>query len=181
MTRIPELSREELNSEQGRVYDEIKAEGGPLAGPYTPYIRYPRLMREARNTSLCLAAGGLTKRERQIVVLAVVRFWGAEFPWAVQAKGALEAGLEPETIDLINAGGTPTFSDPREQVAYDVANELLHSRKLSEDSFNRAASLFDEQALVCLIGNIGQFSMTCLVTNAYECDPPADMPYRLKR
>ena len=180
MTRIPELSREELNIEQGRVYDEIQAEGGPLAGPYTPYIRYPKLMREARNTSLCLAEGGLSKRERQIVVLAVVRFWGSEFPWAVQARGALAAGLEPEIIDRINSGGTPTFSDPREQAAYDVAVELLHHRKLSDGTFNRAAELFDEKSLVCLIGNIGQFSMTCLVTNAYECDPPDDVPHRLK-
>jgi len=180
MTRIPVLKRENLNDEQGRVYDEIEAEGGPLAGPYTPYIRYPRLMREARNTSLCLAAGGLTKRERQIVVLAVVRFWGSGFPWAVQARGAIKAGVEREIIDEINAGGTPTFHDPREQLAYDVAVELLNEHALSGTTFERAADLFDEKALVTLIGNVGQFSMTCLVTNAYECDPPADVPYRLK-
>ncbi len=181
MTRGRVLAREEMNEEQGRVYDEMASEGAPLAGPYSAYIHYPQFMREARNQSVCLAEGGLTRRERQIVVLAVVRFWGAEFPWAVQERGAVAAGVEREIIDAINDGRKPALGDPREKAAYELTAELLDARKLSDATFARAAELFDGKELVCLIGNIGQFSMTCLTTNAYDCDPPEDVPYRLKR
>ena len=34
MTRIKILERGEMNEEQGRVYDEAKASGGPVGGPY---------------------------------------------------------------------------------------------------------------------------------------------------
>ena len=34
MTRIAILKREEMTSEQGALFDAVKAEGGPLGGPY---------------------------------------------------------------------------------------------------------------------------------------------------
>ncbi len=92
MTRIPVLSRDEMNDEQGAMYDAVKEEGGPLGGPYWAYIRYPKLMRNAQDISRTLGQGGLSKRERQIAIMAICRFWSAEYPWAIQTRGALQRG-----------------------------------------------------------------------------------------
>src|SRR5476649_131789 len=43
MTRITILKREELNAEQGKVYDDAVASKSPVGGPYYAYIRNPRL------------------------------------------------------------------------------------------------------------------------------------------
>jgi len=181
MTRIPVLSRDEMNEEQGALYDTVKEEGGPLGGPYWAYIRYPKLMRNAQDISRTLGQGGLSKRERQIAIMAICRFWSAEYPWAIQTRGALQMDLEQEIIDTINAGGTPELSDPREKAAYDLTVELLNERKLSQETFDHASSLFDEKELVSLIATVGQFSMTCLTTVAYDCTPTDDLPHRLHR
>ncbi|CAN0425593.1 unnamed protein product [Phaeothamnion confervicola] len=180
MTRIAVLKREDMTAEQGKLFDDVKTEGGPVGGPYWAYIRFPRLMRLAQDISSCLGQGGLAKRERQLAILAVTRFWGAEYPWAAQARAASSIGIEPEIIDTINAGGTPKLADPREKMAYDIANELLGSHKLSDASYANAAKLFNEKELVSLIATVGQFSMTCLTTIAYDCKPTADMQHRLK-
>jgi len=180
MTRIAILNRDEMNDEQGTLYDAVKTEGGPLGGPYWAYIRYPKLMRQAQDISRVLGAGGLSKRERQIAIMAIIRFWGAEYPWAVQARGALSIGLEQALIDTINEGGTPTLDDPREKACYDVAVEMLNDHKLSDALFANASKLFNEKELVSLIASVGQFSMTCLTTIAYDCTPPDDVPHRLK-
>ena len=66
MTRIAVLKREQMDAEQGKVFDEVKAAGGPLGGPYWAYIRFPRLMRLAQDMSTVLGQGGLSKRERQL-------------------------------------------------------------------------------------------------------------------
>jgi 4-carboxymuconolactone decarboxylase len=181
MTRIPVLKRGDMNAEQGKLFDDVKAEGGPVGGPYWAYIRFPRLMRLAQDISSCLGQGGLSKRERQFAILAVARFWGAEYPWAAQARSAASIGIDAETIDTINAGATPKLADPREKMAYDVANELLKSHKLSDVSYGIAANLFNEKELVSLIATVGQFSMTCLTTIAYDCTPTADLANRLKK
>ena len=180
MTRVAVLKREEMNQEQGDLFDTVKKEGGPLGGPYWAYIRYPKLMRQAQDISSVLGAGGLSKRERQIAIMAIIRFWGAEYPWAVQTSGALKIGLEQELIDTINSGGRPALSDPREKAAYDVAVELLNDHRLSDATYARATGLFNEKEMVSLVASVGQFSMTCLTTIAYDCTPPDDVPHRLR-
>lgn len=180
MTRIAILKREEMNPEQGKVFDDVKAEGGPLGGPYWAYIRNPRLMRQLQDVSNTLGQGGLTKKERQYAIMAIIRFWGAEYPWAVQTRAALALGISQENIDAINNGGAPGLDDPREKMAYDVAVELLNKRRLSDMTFANATRLFNEQEMVALVSTIGQFSMTCLTTIAYDCTPPSDVPHRIK-
>ncbi|MGE3643107.1 MAG: carboxymuconolactone decarboxylase family protein [Beijerinckiaceae bacterium] len=181
MTRIAVLKREDMNAEQGKVFDDVKSEGGPLGGPYWAYIRHPKLMRQLQDTSNYLGqSGGLGKRERQMAIMAIIRFWGAEYPWAVQTRAALAMGIAQETIDAINAGKTPSIPDAREKMAYDVAVELLSNRKLADATYNAAAKLFGDEALVTLIATVGAFSMTCLTTIAFDCTPPDEVPHRLQ-
>jgi 4-carboxymuconolactone decarboxylase len=179
MTRIAILDRKDMNAEQGKVYDDVKTEGGPLGGPYWAYIRFPKLMRMLQDVSNLLGTGGLSKRERQIAIMAVIRFWGAAYPWSVQTRASLGMGFTKEQLNAINSGGKPDLPDAREKMAYDTAVELLTNKALSEASYAAAAKLFGEPQLVTLIATIGQFSMTCLTTIAYDCTPTDDVPYRL--
>ena len=179
MTRIRILKREEMNAEQGRVYDEAKAAGAPVGGPYYAYIRYPRLMRASQEMGNCLRESGLTARERQIAVLTTIRHWGAQYPWAVQVRGSLAAGVDQPTIDAINARRAPQLANPRERLAYEIARELLAEKSLSEAVYQAAAKVFSEAELVALIAVIGQFSMVSCTANAYDITPPDEAPARL--
>lgn len=180
MTRISILDRSDMNDEQGQLYDEVKAAGGPVGGPYWAYIRNPKLMRLAQDMSGCLQQGGLTTRERQIAIMAVARHWGAEYPWAVQARNSLAAGIEPEILDAINEGDVPAVADRREQAAYEVASELLADKGLSDATYARAEEAFGLETLISLVATVGQFSMTCCTANAFDLTPPDDVPHRLK-
>lgn len=179
MTRITILKREDMNEAQGRVFDDIKAAGGPVGGPYWAYIRNPKLMRLAQDISGCLRESTLSDRERQTAVLTVIRHWRANYPWAVQVRGSLAAGVEQATVDAINAGRTPDLTDPREMAAYRVAKELLAEKGLSKATYAAAEKLFSTEELVALVAVIGQFSMVCCTANAFDIDPPADVPHRL--
>ncbi len=55
------------------------------------------------------------------------------------------------------------------------------TKKLAEATFASAAKLLGEKELVSRIGAIGQFSMTCLTTIAYDCTPTPEMPNRLQK
>ncbi|HXQ49962.1 MAG TPA: hypothetical protein VN802_02610 [Stellaceae bacterium] len=179
MTRLRVLSRAEMNDEQGRVFDEIKAAGGPVGGPYWAYIRNPKLMRIAQDMGNCIRASSLSGRERQIAVLTVVRHWGAKYPWAAQARASVAAGLDQETIDAINAKKTPKLTDPREKLAHEVAKELLANHGLSDATNAAAEKAFKLEELVALVAAIGQFSMVCCTANAFDLTPTDDMTARL--
>jgi 4-carboxymuconolactone decarboxylase len=174
MTRIRILKREELDEAQGRVYDEVKAAGGPLGGPYWAYIRNPRLMRASQEMGNCLRESTLTGRERQIAVLTAIRHWSAKYPWAAQARASVAAGVDKDTIEAINARKVPKLADPREAMAYQLAAELLANRGLSEATYGAAEKLFGLEALIALVATVGQFSMVSCTANAFDLTPPDD-------
>src|SRR6202012_3317287 len=125
MTRIAIVKREEMNAEQGRVYDEAKAANLPVGGPYYAYIRNPTLFTAAQNMGKAIG------RERQIAVLTVCRFWNAKYPWGAQSRNSLSQGVDQPVIDAINAGKTPDLPNPREAMAHKLAKELLTNKALS--------------------------------------------------
>ena len=89
MTRIAILKREEMNAEQGRVYDDAKAANQPVGGPYYAYIRNPTLFTASQNMGKAFASFKISSRERLIAVLTVCRFWGAKYPWGAQSRNAV--------------------------------------------------------------------------------------------
>lgn len=179
MTRIRILNRTDMNAEQGRVYDEVKAAGGPVGGPYYAYIRNPKLMRISQDLGNCLRDSSLSGRERQIAILTVIRHWGAKYPWAVQVRGSLTAGVDQDTIDAINARRAPRLDKPRERLAYEVATELMTKHGMSDATYDAAAKAFSEEELVALVAVIGQFSMVSCTANAFDITPPDEAPARL--
>ena len=168
-----------MNAEQGRVYDEVKAAGGPVGGPYYAYIRNPKLMRISQDLGNCLRDSSLSGRERQIAILTVIRHWGAKYPWAVQVRGSLTAGVDQDTIDAINARRAPKLDKPRERLAYEVATELMTKHGMSDATYDAAAKAFSEEELVALVAVIGQFSMVSCTANAFDITPPDEAPARL--
>ena len=179
MTRCAILDRKDMSAEQGQVYDAAKAAGAPVGGPYWALIRNPKLMQLNHAVSNCLRDAGLAERERMIAVLTAIRHWGAKYPWAVQVRAALAAGLDQATIDTINARKTPSLADPREKAVHAIATELLSKGGLSDATYANAEKLFGLEKLVAVVATIGYFSMVCCTANAFDITPPDDAPGRL--
>lgn len=180
MTRIAILASDDMNDEQRAVIAASKADGKPHGGPFWAYIRNPKLMQSIQNTGACIADSTLSAREQQIATLTVARFWGAQYPWAVQCRNGLKVGLTQGEIDAINARGALPIADKRELLVQGIANELLADKGLSDATYAAAEALFSIEELVALVARIGSFSMTCCTANAFDLTPPDEAPDRLK-
>ena len=75
MTRIAIIDRADMNAEQARVYDAAKQTSGIVSGPYYAYIRLPKVFEVSQSLRAAVASGPLSRREHQIVNLAVARHW----------------------------------------------------------------------------------------------------------
>ena len=180
MTRIAIIDRDKMNAEQARVYDAAKESGSPVGGPYHAYIRLPKLFEASQNLRGSLSSGPLSRREQQIVNLAVARHWNARYPWFAQVRNSLAIGIEQVVIDAINARKTPTLADARERMCSLVASELPANKGLSKETYAEAEKIMGTEGLVALVASIGSFSMTCLTANSFEIDPPAANPTPLR-
>jgi len=179
MTRIAIIDRADMNTEQARVYDTAKQTSGIVGGPYLAYIRLPKLFEASQNMRGTLASGPLSRREQQIVNLAVARHWNARYPWYAQARNSLSIGIEQAIIDAINARKTPSLADARERTCFAVATEILANKGLSEQSYAAAENTMGVESLVALVATVGAFSMTCITAATFQIDPPRDNPVPL--
>ena len=180
MTRIASIDRADMDEEQGRAWDTALATSGVVAGPFSAYIRLPKLFEAAQHIRSCLYSAPLSDRERQIVHVLVARKFGAQYPWYAQTRGALRAGLDRALIDAINARRVPDLPDPRERTCYEIASELLETRSLSAESFAAAEKTIGTNDLIALIVTTGNFSTVCLAANAFDMDPPTENPIPLE-
>jgi 4-carboxymuconolactone decarboxylase len=176
MARIPIIDRVDMNADQARVYDVAKNSSGIVGGPYTAYIRLPKLFEACQNLRECLASGPLSRREQQIVNLTVARHWNARYPWFAQVRRSLSVGLDQAIIDAINAHKTPSLPDAREHTCFAVSSELLANKRLSDETYAAAEKAMGLESLVAVAALTGSFSMTCLTATTFEIDPPAENP-----
>ncbi len=176
MPRIAILDRADMNAEQARVYDAAKASSGIVGGPYTAYIRLPKLFEACQNLRASLSSGPLSDREQQIVNLVVARHWNARYPWFAQVRRSLTVGIDQAVIDAINARGTPKLADARERTCFAVAHELLAAKGLSDQTYAAAEKTMGLESLVALVATTGSFSMTCMTASSFGVEPPAANP-----
>ena len=176
MPRIPIIERADMNAEQARVYDAAKQGSGIVGGPFTVYIRLPKLFEAAQDLRESLAHGPLSPRETQIVNLTVARHWSANYPWFAQVRRSLSVGIPKAVIEAINARQTPDLPDARERTCHAVAHELLNTRTLSDASYAAAEKAMGLESLVALIASTGSFSMTCMTANTFGIAAPPDNP-----
>ncbi len=181
MSRMPVLSRDEMDAEQQRVHDAVMATTGRVGqGPSIGFAYAPGLWEIHDASSAQIGNCSLTGAQVRIVALMTARHWNAAYPWSAQAKRALAAGVERTVVEAINAGEPPDFSDGADQAVHAAARELLATGNLGDDGFKAAESTIGYARLADVVGVIGHFSSTAMMANIAGAEAPADAASRLK-
>ena len=181
MTRIPALSRDEMDADQQAVHDRILAKGGRIGfGPAIGYAYSAEVWRLHNESSAHLLDCSLSPAQVRIVSLMTVRHWNAAYPWSAQAKNALGAGLAPAVIEAINAGEEPDFDDVTNTAVHAATRELLATGTLSDAGFTAAEAALGYRRLTDIVGAIGHFCATAMMANVVGAVPPDDAPSKLK-
>lgn len=182
MTRIPAPTRDEMDEDGRKAYDQAAGSTGNVGrGPAILYAYSPGVWRLHNASSQHLLDCALTNRQVRVVSLMTVKHWNADYPWSAQAKAAIKAGLEPEIMEAINEGRRPDFADPTDAAVYDATKELLASGNLSEAGFGAAEAALGYHRLADIVGAIGHFTTTALSASVAGCTAPDDAPSKLKR
>ncbi len=180
MARIDPLKREDMNDEQGAVYDEVAARGGRLGGPNGIYIRAPELFRLNQEFGDYLRANHLSARLRQLAAIVAVRRWNGAYAWGAQGRDALKAGISQDIVDAINERRTPDLADDDDRAVYDAAIELADTGTLSDAAFEAAIARLGFNTLLDVVALVGFYTGVSLTVNAFEIEPRAEFPTTLK-
>jgi 4-carboxymuconolactone decarboxylase len=165
--RLPPVPADKLTPAQKKTVDEYKkARGGEPAGPWAVLTRSPELMSRTLMLSDYLRFNSkLPPRLSEFVILMTAREWGQNYEWNAHHSLAIKGGLNPEIAKAVGEGRRPAQMAEDEASLYDLIQELLRNRTVSDATYARAVSTFGEQAVVDAVSISGYYTMIAMLLN----------------
>ena len=108
-----------------------------------------------------------------MAIVIVGAHWRSGFEWSVHAPIAAKAGIDPKVLEAIRVGARPSIIRTDERAVYRFSQELLETKRISEDAYNDVVELVGTEGAVELVGILGYYTLICMTINAFEV-PTAD-------
>jgi 4-carboxymuconolactone decarboxylase len=181
--RMPPIPADKLTEAQKKAAEAFaEGRGYAVRGPFVPLIRSPRVMLRAKAMGDYLRFKSvLDPRINEMVIIITAREWTQNYEWNAHQPAALKAGLRREVADAIADGRRPTGMAEDEDIAYDMATEILRQKRVSDATYARAVAKFGEQGVIDMLGVIGYYNFLAIVLNATRTPLPDGVPEPLKR
>jgi 4-carboxymuconolactone decarboxylase len=166
--RMPAIPENQMTEAQRNAVEEFKAarDTTRFGGPFVPLLRSPEMLSRARNVGDYVRFNSvLPPRLSEFVILITARHWTQQYEWTAHAAIAERAGLRPAIITAVSDGRRPDQMADDEATVYDFCVELLRTQGVSDPTYTRALSLFEEKGVIDTIGIMGYYSMLAMVMN----------------
>jgi len=181
MPRLEVLALDQLTEDQLTVLDAInsgpRGGGTPigLVGPFGVWVRAPRIGMAVQ------ALGGVARFEtsiaedvKDVAICVVGAHHQAKFEFAAHARLAQAAGVDAAAIENIRLGRDPVLKGTQ-SLAWSVATELMDAHRISDATYARAISSWNEEGLIELVSVVGYYCLVSLTLNAFDVPLPDNM------
>jgi 4-carboxymuconolactone decarboxylase len=176
MDRFPVLTKEELDAEQSKLWDELTLgprgfyTGGPeaqrLPDLYNAWLQFPEfgeLM--LRLGDAIRARSELPGKLRELVVLTTSAMLGARVEYEFHVPFAQNEGLSEALIAAIGKGATPPFGDEAERIVYEANVQLLRTAAFTPETREEIIGVLGYRGLMQLIAAVTLYVVTAYTTN----------------
>jgi 4-carboxymuconolactone decarboxylase len=174
LTRPIHIDEANLTPEQRRVHDAIlSGPRGVVEGPLRVWLMNPGLADRAQALgAYCRYGTALPSDLSELAIIMVGAHWRAGFEWAVHAPIAVKAGVAPEVVEAVRQGARPMGLSAEAQAVFDVTDELLRAKFVSEATFARAGAVLGQTVMIDLVGLLGYYTLICMTINAFAVPLP---------
>jgi 4-carboxymuconolactone decarboxylase len=164
-----------LTAEQQAVFDDIRSgPRGLVEGPLRVWLQSPELAERAQKLgAFCRYGTRLSARLSELAIVIVGAHWRSGFEWSVHAPIAAKAGIDLEVLEAIRTRAPPSLVRADERAVYRFSQELLETKRISEDAYEEVVELVGTEGAVELVGILGYYTLICMTINAFEV-PTAD-------
>ena len=174
--RMPPIPPENYTEAQRKAADQfLETRKTPVFGPFIPLIRSPELMLRSKEMGDYLRfRASIGQKLAEFTILITARQWTQDYEWYVHHPLALKQGLKPEIADAVFNNRRPAGMAEDEEALYDLVTELDNTRRLSDQTYDRAVKAFGKQGVVDLIGLHGYYTFLAMTMNATRMELPKD-------
>jgi len=178
LTRLPQLTRADLNDEGKAIYDKIVGDGPvPTTGPVSMSLYSPKVALAFNELNGFLRYNGdLSPRHTEVAICVAAWEIEQQYEYSAHEPAALRYGAPQAVIDTIKFDREPVGLSPEETVIIKVGRQIMREHKLDSDLYAEAVRLFGRKGLVELVTVMGDYVMVGMVLTAIDQHLPANRP-----
>ena len=173
--RMPPIPPEDMTADQAAAVAELEAVRGIAPrGPWIPLLRSPEVMLRARAMGDYLRfESSLPPRLSEFLILLTAREWSQSYEWYAHYRIALDAGLDPATVEAVAQGRVPENMSEEESALHALFTELNRDKRVSDAAYARVDAAFGERGVIDALGIIGYYTLLAMVMNTARTPVPA--------
>ncbi len=169
-SRLPALTRDQLDEEGKRAYDHIVGDGPrPLTGPmavsmYSPQvaIAFQQLNQYLRNH------GVLEPRYYEVAILCAAWEFEQAYEWSAHEPAARRYGAPDAVIDTIKYDREPVGLEKKDELIIRFARALFRDHEVDSALYAELIEHFGQQGMVELATIMGDYVMVGFVLTAAD-------------
>jgi 4-carboxymuconolactone decarboxylase len=174
--RIPEERLTEEQRDAVRIYTTTRREPD-ISGPWIPLLRSPQVLVRTQALGEYLRyKTTLPPRVSELIILVTARHWSQPYEWGLHAPIAIKAGVDPAVVDAIAKGRRPDGLSEEQDIVYAFSTELLHDKRVSDATYERALAKFGETGLIEAASIVGYYAMLAAILNVARTPAEPGMP-----
>jgi 4-carboxymuconolactone decarboxylase len=148
-------------------------------GPFNTLLRTPAVGEMSQQLGNAIRfSSGLSGRLRELATLMAGRAWTSAYEWYAHERYARDEGIEPDVIAAIAAHEQPdlTAMPAEDAMVWRVADELLYSRRITDETYREALDVLGERRLLSTVTIAAYYEYVSMLLNVDRYPLPADAP-----
>ena len=176
MTRLSQITRDQVSEQHLRAYDEVAAgPGGIGSGPTSILKNSPEVARRAMHLSDYLRKeSSLSKKVQELAMLTAARAMDCQYIWNAHAASGRREGLGDGLVDALRDNQPLPALASDEAAVINLGMEFFKTHKISQQTFQAALDQFGRQGFAELTTLMGYYAMLSFNANAVELDLPSE-------
>lgn len=171
--RLAKLSYDQLSDAQKSAWDAVVA--GPrkkMHGPFFIWLHSAELL--SRGEKLGLYArfhSSLPPRLSELCILIMASHWKCAGEWVDHEPIARGQGVDATALDALRRGKPAKFGQPDEAATYELAQELLNTREVSDATYAKAKAALGERGVLDVVAVLGYYSLIAMSMKTFAQMP----------
>jgi alkylhydroperoxidase family enzyme len=179
LTRLPPLTRADLDEKGKAVYDKIVGadKPAPKTGPVPMSLYSPGIAIPINELNGYLRYNGdLSPRHTEVAILVATWEIEQQYEYSAHEPAALRFGAPQAVIDTIKYDREPVNLSPEETLIIKLGRQLMREHKVDSDLYAEAVRLFGRKGVVEMVTVMGDYVMVGMVLTTIDQHLPPDRP-----
>ena len=178
LTRLPPLTRDDLDEEGKAVYDSIVGDGpAPRTGPVALSLYSPPVARVFDELNGYLRYNGvLSPRHTEVAILVATWEIAQQYEYSSHEPAALSYGAPQAVIDTIKYNREPLGLSAEETAIIRLGRAIMRDHKVDAALYAEAERLFGPRGIGEMVTVMGDYVMVGMIMTAIDQQLPDERP-----